>query len=113
MKQKQDEIKEEREAAVLLIGILLMVVPAAVLVATCIYIPTLLFWGGYVVYAIGCVIVLAHSQVVKRGMLLSWQLGLTGDKCPYCREELMEHGYKHHWTCPTKDCEFNREVDEE
>ena len=31
----------------------------------------------------------------------------SSTKCPFCGRELIPH-FKEHYTCPKKDCEFNK-----
>lgn len=41
--------------------------------------------------------------------VLIWQLGLTGDYCPYCGKTLLPHfgEWADRWTCQKKGCSFN------
>ncbi len=38
-----------------------------------------------------------------------WKLGLWGNNCPYCGNELMQHGFEpnERWSCNTEGCRFN------
>ncbi len=56
--------------------------------------------------------------MIKKFRYWLWVLGLGGDKCPYCGEKLMEHGFwpNDRWTCQEgstmRSCEFNKNGEE-
>lgn len=45
--------------------------------------------------------------------LTLWKMGLLPNDCPYCGRPLQSHGFpisNERWTCPDKECRFNKEI---